>query len=575
MKLPGVNKDAILDYLLRHGEKFVVTLVGIGALYLAWCGIDAVRSKSVSADQQPEAILRVSAEAAAHVEREKNPPATEKRNHGSLTAAIDTWRNPSVAPAPPLAMFDRPLFQEFAKRTQPDVFPLEDLRAVAGLAVLPLKEEPAAAGRAVEPEPAAKPRPPRGQRPGNPADGGVFGPAGGAAPTEIGGSKGRITPYVIVTGLIPVAKQVAEYRRRFEGVGYKDQKRDFPLWADYVIERSEVAPTGGERWQKIDLAAAGRKSLADGTKPSSADVRPEFLLPLVPKFTPEYCWPLPQLAEGSWGLDALHPWVVRQMRTAAKAGPSNGEQGLPQPDPNNVFPGDQPPRPATATGSQDLNPLEYRQFRFIDTAVEFGKSYRYRVRFELWNPNVGVAAQHVTDPAVAKPQKLAAPDSNATAAVTVPDPTAILVGTKRKADMKRYKRDTLEILVLGPSELAGSYSLRGLVTEAGGIANVSDKLNRPGDQRTRGEEIETNRVLVDVRGRQEDRSDLKSPKPPEPFELLYLRSDGSFEFVSAADSEARIGQYESTLPASDDGKGVPRPGQPETNPNPFGIFPGK
>jgi hypothetical protein len=136
--------------------------------------------------------------------------------------------------------------------------------------------------------------------------------------------------------------------------------------------------------------------------------------------------------------------------------------------------------------------------------------------------------------------------------------------------MKKMKPGMLELLVLAPSARTGDYALRGLVTEPGGLVNVDEKLNKPGDRRTRGEEIRTDRVLVDVRGRQEDRTEQRSTRPPEPFELLCLRPDGGFEFVSAADAEPVIAEHKATLPVDDGGKGPAKPGQPDAGQSPFG-----
>ena len=545
MKRPSIslNQEAIVDFLLRHGEKFGVAVIGLAALGLAWGGIEAVRSKSASAQQRPETILRQADEATRHIEREKTAPAGEKWSGQPLATAIDPWRNPTVAGPPQLALLDRPLFEEFAKRTQPDVFRIEELQAVAGLAVLPSKAP------AAEPAPPERPRPrPRG-RDGEPAAGeppvdkagGQPGAGAGADP-----SRGRIAPYAVVTGLIPVAKQVAEYRRRFESVGFQDAKRDMPLWADWTIERTVVGPEA-DRWEPIDLVDAGRRWQTEWSGFASEKVPDGYLLSAAedkrnPRTTPPYCGPLPQLLRGSWGVTSLHPWVLEQVRQQPAAGPDAGSAGG----------------------------AEFRLFRFIDTSVEPGKTYRYRVRFEMWNPNVNLPVQHLANAALATPLKLTAPSSNETAAVSVPDPTAVLLGPLRKADMKKMKAGMLEVLVLAPSARTGDYALRGLVTEPGGFVNVDEKLNKPGDRRTRGEDFRTERVLVDVRGRQEDRADQRSPRPPEPFEALCLRPDGGFEFVSAADAEPVIAEHKATLPADDAGKGPARPGQPDAVPSPFG-----
>ena len=210
--------------------------------------------------------------------------------------------------------------------------------------------------------------------------------------------------------------------------------------------------------------------------------------------------------------------------------------------------------------------------------VEPGKSYRYRVRLSIWNPNLNLAAQHLSESTLAKAAKLVSTQSNVSLPVVVPESTSMLVRSLRKEAMKRLKPGMIELLVLAPNSQTGTYSLRSLVTEVGGLANIDQSLNKPGDSRVRGEDIATNHVLVDMRGRQDDRTDTRtkaSPAPPEPFEMLFLRADGSFEKATAADSQVRINQYIGTLPPTEEttkGSIRDRPGQPEMpqeNLNPF------
>jgi hypothetical protein len=101
------------------------------------------------------------------------------------------------------------------------------------------------------------------------------------------------------------------------------------------------------------------------------------------------------------------------------------------------------------------------------------------------------------------------------------------------------------------------------VTDLGGLANVSPDLNRPGDVRFYGEPLTTDTVLVDAHGSQEERADIRSTDPPEPLEMLFLREDGSFAVVSAADGERPIRRYGSTL--FKPGTQMPDDGRPDKN----------
>ena len=116
-------------------------------------------------------------------------------------------------------------------------------------------------------------------------------------------------------------------------------------------------------------------------------------------------------------------------------------------------------------------------------------------------------------------------------------------------------------MILAPSEKTGNYALRSTLTDLGGLADVSPELNRPGDVRFFGESLVTDTVLVDAHGSQEDRGDVRSTDPPEPLEMLFLREDGSFAVVAAADGERPIRRYGGTL--FKPGTQLPDDGRPE------------
>jgi hypothetical protein len=212
---------------------------------------------------------------------------------------------------------------------------------------------------------------------------------------------------------------------------------------------------------------------------------------------------------------------------------------------------------------QSVAGTENRLFRFVDTAVKPGESYRYRVRFALRNPNVGLASRHLADVAAAKGEFLLSEYSNETPPVRVPEPVVLIARTIDKDTRKKMKLkgEALELMILAPSEKTGNYALRATVTDLGGLANVSPDLNRPGDVRFFGEPLTTDTVLVDAHGSQEERADVRSTDPPEPLEMLFLREDGSFAVASAADGERPIRRYGGTL--FKPGTQLPDDGRPE------------
>lgn len=566
MKRPSIsfNTEAVRTFLLNHVEKIVVGLTAALACTLLWGGIDALRTKSVRREHRPESVVARSTSTTGHIDRVPRPPDDVVGRKTGLAAAVEPWLRPQPVEPTDVALLDKPLVQELSKRTKPDVYPIEELQAVAGIAVLAISPRQPGGGRDIDPASQAAPQPPAAAAPAAPP----------AAIVQV-----RIAPYVVVTGLVPFRKQAEHYRQRFGGTSHRDPKIDEPIWSLYLIERC-VGPAGGpEKWEKIDVPAARKRFRENWLGPQSDSLPTDFLLAdgqVDPKAVADaaqpgagYCSPLPQLAKGTWGVESLHPRFLRELRSMAaeqqSAKPPEGSPAAPPP----------PPRQP-----------DYRLFRFVDMDVESGKTYRYRVRLSVRNPNHMLPAQHLADAALAKDTLLASGVSNTTAPVTVPGSTTILA--RPKADTKRAKTvrgersERAEILVLGENPQTGDYSLSSLITEVGGLINVDRRLNKPGETRTRGEEIFTNRVLIDMIGRQEDRDDgrpTKTGSRPEPIEMLLLREDGSFELVTTAESQSLIERHIDTLPAAEEPK-TPRDratDQPANanDPNPFGQPPSK
>ena len=619
MKLPdalaGMNKEKLVELLVRYGDKAVLAIVLLFSCGLAWGGIDALRSKSVSAVRLPRAIEQAATMAETHINQLQSPPQSVRVKPEPLATKVKSWQSPKLAPATSPPLFDKPLFEELAKRTKPDVLPIEQLQATAGVVVLAVADRPGNQGAgAAAPEPADRERPAAGRRgpkkgETNPAD-----PLGGAAPPSATGAeppRGRITPFVVVTGLVPHDKQVDEYRRRFAETSYPDEKRDSPLWSDYLVERTEVKPGGEENWQRMDVKLLAKKAREEWAGIQGETLPPGIFMPGSGGGPPggqaqaaasfaSYVLPLPQLVAGAWGPETIHSkfleqvketWTKQAAEAPAAAQPGLGvpeDQGQARPDfgtNDEQGAGNEPGQGAAAgrpAGQPGLGPggamqdagQPYRLFRFVDTTVQMGRSYRYRVRLSVWNPNWKLPARHLSNPKLAESDRLASNPSEPSAAVTVPTTMGFLARSLSKADMKRFKTGMLEALVLAESGKTGNYSLRSVIAEVGGLVNVDSRLNKPGDVRARGEDTQTNAVVVDVHGRQqdrgEDRAGGRSPLPPEPFEILVMQPDGSFAVASVADSQEVIDRNIATLPAIESPVKAGTPTAPGSKPAPGG-----
>ena len=656
MKKPRIalNKDAILEFFVRHGEKLVVGLFGLFACTLAWGGVEALRSMRPTLEQRPESIVEQSKSTDTHIDSVKIAPDDELTSEKGLSAKVSPWLGVKIDPASRPLVLDKPLFAELSKRTSPDILPVEDLRAVAGVVVIAAKPAPAggrqaAADRPTDLDAAA---PPKGQKAGRaggrggPQGPGMAGPPGMSGSPAMSGSppmsgefsgapsmpgmpgmpdqnnmgQPKLVPYVVVTGLIPVKKQLEEYDRRFNTASLHDLTIDTPRWNSYRIERSEVIPGGAEKWTPIDVKtvakqyssqwlrlqpepALGAMTLSPDLEPRDKNVSP------IP-----FCSPLPQLADGTWGFKALHPWFIDLLVREAEAKKAK-EKAARENAPDDVFSGagQQPGMPmmgdpammgsGMSSGSSPVMPemgmgmgsgsqrhvidgIEYRLFRFIDLSVVPGRKYRYRVRLVCWNPNLNLPTRHLADVALAKKTTLESPMSEATSPALVPDGRQLLVQPLRKDLIKKLKPGLVPIMALGEKPKAGTLALRGLVMETGGLANVDPKSNKKGDQRAMGDELTTDRVLLDSRGDRQDRAETiatsqsgKLTPPPEPLEMIFLRPDGTFEFASSAESQPQIDRYRRTAPPELGGPpaaGAPMqqaPGAPSPFGNPFAPTP--
>ena len=587
MKMPKVsfNKAALLAFLVRHGEKLVAAVLGLVACSLVWGGIGSIRSLRPSAKQEPQAVVADAAAAAEHIDAVKNPPAEPQALGKKLADAVGQWRETNVAPATPHAMFSRPLFGELSRRSSPDILPIEDLRAVSGVAVLAVKPsgEKAAPSRPLDLDDANTAPPARpGQRPGRrgpaqpeqPEQ-----PAEAFAPEPVG-PRGKIVPYVLVTGLIPFVKQLQEYHQRFDTASFHNASLDTPNWSGYRLERAEGPPGSGDTWTPIDIKGAARRYGAEWVGFQSEPALLQVVLPATqenrdPAVSPiPFSTPMPQLTDGSWGFNALHPWFVDffQRDAAEKSSKALADQERADTGANifglndsSLDGGSGPPRLGVPVMTNDpelgaesgmagqvIQGPEYRLFRFIDLDVKPGQTYRYRVKSVCWNPNLNVPSRHLVDPTIAAQATLESPESAPTSPVVVTDGARLLVQPLPKQAMKRLKPGLVAVQILGEKPNAGSLALRALLMEPGGLANVDPLQNKRGEPRSQGDAITTNRVLLDVRGRLEDRTETRTTKPtspPEPVEMIFLRPDGTCDVVSAAESQLDIERYRATLPS--------------------------
>ncbi len=203
---------------------------------------------------------------------------------------------------------------------------------------------------------------------------------------------------------------------------------------------------------------------------------------------------------------------------------------------------------------QAMQEPEYRMFRFIDTTVEPGKTYRYRIRVAVRNPNYSLPGEYLLEPELAKSSFLLAPWSEPSAPTHVSDKHRFLVRSLKRGEQRKSKTG-FEVLVLAENPANGNYTMRTLQAELGGLLNLEKRPVRGADPKT-SENVVTNTLLLDARGRQDEPEPKKgaTARPSEPVELLFLREDGSFDVVTAQDSLRDFEAYAATLAAPEGAK---------------------
>jgi hypothetical protein len=412
MKAPSFSPAAAGAFLINHGEKLVVGLFCMFALLMMWWGISATQVHGVDRSRTPEALENLARQAAANMDSSATVPREKVPRVDPMAPRVDPWRPQQVKLADPPArslLFDRPMYAELTKRTKPEVFPITDLRAVAGIAVFTDPTADARRGVARPRQPIAPPEqaPPPTRTPSRRAGRGTEQPEAphltgefdhGSTVVDIPPDEqvgpGKIAPFVVVTGLIPAGKQIAEFESRFASASFRDPRRDTPRWADYIVERTRVVPGATPRWERMRLVNVSRLNANPGgvqPGPAAADqggppLHAENLPPgffLQPGETEvEYAAALPARVDGPWGEEALHPWFVPEIRERI-------EKGLEQP-------GNEEPIPSIKLADIVAKPATYvgKKVRLagvvLDTDSKVQKSARLH-RFGVRTPDEAVS----------------------------------------------------------------------------------------------------------------------------------------------------------------------------------------
>ncbi len=350
----SLDKATIKDFFLQHSEKIVLGLFGacfVLVVYSAWGreSFDRTSEQLQQDAQRAQTNIQNTAADAANLDEEtfKAPELVESK---PVKVKLYQWA----------LAWDRPLFTTGTKRGESQIFPVEALRATAGVGAFNIVS---AQGRA-------------GKR------------------------------WVVVTGLVPIEKQQMAIVEAFATAEHRNPEADTTNYLGYYVQRAEVTDSTGNgnlKWSKRFNSKSATKAAEKMFGQSGRDqlVDAKFIIETVG-------FPLPPLLSGEWDASVAHePEILANQ----KEEDSRINRNKPEPDEEPATNDDDPfgeggttePTEPTAQPDEDKDAEpQYALFRFFDYDVEPGKRYRYRARLVMKNPNYRVKARYLVDPDLAK-----------------------------------------------------------------------------------------------------------------------------------------------------------------------------
>ncbi len=562
-----LNGAAIKALAIQHGEKAGLAL-GVGACVLfIW---SAAKMDVLGPEKQPTKLEEAAKKTDDHIRDSKWDPVAK---------GIEVVDYVQRAKRDPLAdkdyrlvhPFNPPIWESKGKRPDPKMFPVEEMLASAGLGVFALSKE------IVEPDPAGPKKP--ANKKGTPGPKGMSEPKGGplaGAKDKKGGPPGGpggpprgpkqnppdmvvhgIRPgrdselkgfsWVVITGLIPIAKQEAEFEEAFRNVIKPIPEADEPQYRGYKIERAEIAGDAEPVWQEIKVKEYNQQFRARWQAESHEIIDETYS-------HRGYTMPLAPLVSADWDPAVVgHPKVPLAEKAgaaaAARPAPSDAaddeddEFGLSGPNPPGKA-GAPPPMTQRKKGPGKTGPqrrlADVVLFRFIDSTVQPGKQYRYHVKLALTNPNYGVTDRYLRNPASRTQKTVYSPWSEPTPLVTVPRDIEIFAGPVVKPSSSAMREPMMKAMV---TKLDREHGLKLTAEETfqrGSLVNIRKKIESeapvPGDSPIVVDALlNSDSVVVDIEGGKP----LKGPKSPTmPGEMVILQPDGSLVLRDEFDDES-------------------------------------
>ncbi|MDR2116713.1 MAG: hypothetical protein LBP87_10090 [Planctomycetaceae bacterium] len=440
------NKKKKLDiglFFIENIEKIVLILVIPVAIYIAYLG-----TQYEPLSWQPDALVKAAENANNTIKTSERKAADE----GVSIITYDvkaTWIKAKIRSDyyRTETQWLPSLFPEKNKRSAVNVLSVRELKAQSGLGAVAINPASPLAIQAAE--------------------------IGSSAITgNTSATNARIGErWAIITGLIPIKEQLNLYVDKFSSSVLPDALRDMPTYLLYDIERAEIVPgksLDDLQWQRLNFLTEflQKRSLWSGNAVDPVD--PVFFAMQVPgKFPMAY--PLPPITKKFGEEVAYPPYIpmltdsqMEELKQNEKINerlrkemfdikpedildnPFSGSEsrisGAGSNMDGNMVQGRNRRRGSTTEPEEDeIKPVQVDNylFRFLDFKVEPGKTYRYRVRLYLANPNYNLAPNYLEDETLSKEPYLVTEFSAPSNMVTIPLESRVLTTNVFAVDSKQ------------------------------------------------------------------------------------------------------------------------------------------
>ena len=406
--------------------------------------------------------------------------------------------------------------------------------------------------------------------------------------------------WITVTGLIPIADQMKEYNDVLGRSEYTDPNRDVPKYVFYDIFRGVVDESGNTVWDEkpIDLNQVYAKEIDQWAGFGLDPVSTEYSVPLFSMDSPSLTMECPPLVNKSFGSEVTNlpniPLLsetqkeeladqmseMKKQEDATKKGNTrnfnsvlstsifsqggnargaNTRTGGPLPGMPNMMPVQTPNMmPNAARGGNaagigaKVTKVNYYLFRFFDFDVEEGRTYQYKVKLYLANPNYGLDVNLVEDGNSVLTPAVASGESKPSNPVSLGSESRILAESIEAGRLGQEPKITVASIYFNTEDAKESLN-EGAKVVLGQVANFANQDYKPinlggsmtyttaADADTGKKKVDhlSNICILDADGGEKiSGSELRSSA-----RLLVLEPSGLLSFHSASEDKAELLPY--------------------------------